>query len=188
MNLAETFSLTKLLHLDKTEVQHVAELNLLQEMLQKDISHSSNNFTFGANAEAGISIKLFNDPTDDNEEDLADRLGFDNLVNENTFIKNNLHGRLKASTIADLNQISINFQADQNISLECYLKHDPQEKLLGAVKNDIKDFKVLFDKSAGMSLKNFELSQRTWENYRSTFIFNISLTMIRTSSYLIQKC
>lgn len=64
---------------------------------------------------------LFNDPTDNNQEEVAVRLGYDQLVIEKAMVFYNLHSPLKGTTTAELNQNSNNFQAFQNISVGCYL-------------------------------------------------------------------
>lgn len=101
-------------------------------------------FSIGVSASAGADLRLFNDPKDDDDEKLTQKLKLDSQLGDYAFLNYNLFGKVSAKAGAEAKFISLGVEAEKDILLRYYSRHDRDQALGMAVIEDLGRFKFFF--------------------------------------------
>ncbi len=115
-----------------------------ERSFDKNFEQENSAFSIGVSASAGADLRLFNDPTDDDDEKLTQKLKLDSQLNEFAFLNYNLFGKVSAKAGAEAKFISLGVEAEKDVLLRYYSKHDRDQALGMAVVEDLGRFKFLF--------------------------------------------
>lgn len=154
MDLTGKFSLEKIKGIINVPLKDVNNTTLLEEPLEKIVNQEFGKFAFSAEGEAGIRIQLFNDPDDDNDNDVAKELAIEDEVKKDfAFLSYEVNGKLKGGLKADLDNVALGLSVVGEVNHQTFLKHKNTDRLAESLSKDITNFKLAFD---GDSLKNLE--------------------------------
>lgn len=115
-----------------------------KKSFDKSFEQENAAFSIGVSASAGADLRLFNDPTDDDDEKLTQKLKLDSQLSEFAFLNYNLFGKVSAKAGAEAKFISLGVEAEKDVLLRYYSKHDRNQALGMAVIEDLGRFKFLF--------------------------------------------
>jgi hypothetical protein len=159
MDLTSKFSLDSLAGIQNQLLSEISNTTLLEKtVLQKDVSHSANGFSFSAAGDAGVAIQLFNDADDDNGNTVAEELQIEKAITTKglAFLNYHLTGKLKGGVSAELADAELGLDVVSEVSHQIFVTHAPTEKLFNSIADDIKDFKLVFDASTLTKLKDWD--------------------------------
>ncbi|MDW3192585.1 MAG: hypothetical protein R8G66_09470 [Cytophagales bacterium] len=130
---------------------------IIEKSLDKAFEDDKAGFSIGVSASAGADLRLFNDPTDDDNEKLTQKLNFDSQLGEHAFLNYNLHGSIAAKAGAEAKFIKIGVEAEKEVLLRYYSKHERDTALGMAIAQDTTRFKFIYSSAESLiKLQNSE--------------------------------
>lgn len=117
---------------------------IIEKSLEKAFEDDKAGFSIGVSASAGADLRLFNDSEDDDNEKLTQKLNFDSQLDEHAFLNYNLHGSISAKAGAEAKFIKIGVEAEKEVLLRYYSKHERDTALGMAIAQDVGRFKFIF--------------------------------------------
>lgn len=117
---------------------------IIEKSLDQAFDSDKAGFSIGVSASAGADLRLFNDPTDDDNEKLTQKLNFDSQLDEYAFLNYNLRGSIGAKVGAEAKFIKIGVEAEKDVLLRYYSKHSRDTALGMAIAQDVGRYKFIY--------------------------------------------
>lgn len=136
------------------KLSEINSISIWKKNLTQSLSQDIGDFSFTIEANETASISLYNDPNDDNDDDLVSELKLDEYIESGqSFLKYQINGRVKGATSAGIEAIKIGFSLDKKLTFTSYIKHNSDSELCTTVLSDLKKIVSVLNKSQLLDLE-----------------------------------
>ena len=156
MDLTDKLSLIQLTPYDDQKLSEIDKTEIINEEIDQEFEHDNDKFSFGIEAKADASVKVLNDAADDDGDELAKLLNYDDLLNNNAVINYSLMADLQAKVGFEVPFFKLGLNPGQKVIFNNYELHTRDTKLKDAVIKDLKDFKLFIDQDHVLKLQQNE--------------------------------
>ena len=128
-----------------------------KETISPDLAFPVENVKFNANASAGFSLYLYNDPSDHKRDGVEDKTAkyweeLKQVYSDGGLLVYSFDGGIKGSAAGDAGKFSLGINAEQSLTTRSYLFHDRKKAIAQAIVDDLKKFKIIFSKDDVLTL------------------------------------